>query len=281
VHPTDRTLTQPGGLAERLYRLRKSAGLTGDQLATALGWGEKTGRTKVSKIENGRQTPTADEIRAWAQASGHPEATTGLLDMLADVQAIHRQWRGQLRHGHAPVQEGLDRRTKAAKRIRNAETVIIPGLLQTAGYARAVMTETAEIWGTTDIAAAVQARMQRQEVLYDQSKTFEFVITEAALRLLPCPVQVMSGQLVKLLSLDLDNVTLGIIPMGVPLVMPTVNSFLMLDDVVIVESYGSEDQGGEDESAVYARIFGALMTESVTGEEARRLIAAAAEDLRR
>lgn len=187
MHPTDRRLNQPGGLAERLYRLRKDAGLTGDQLATALGWGEKTGRTKVSKIENGHQYPSASEIRAWAAACGHPEAADALLDMLADVQAVRHQWRGQLRSGHAPVQEDLDRRTRTAKRIRNAETVLIPGLLQTAAYARGVMAETAEVWGTADIDAAVAARLTRQQVLYDTGKTFDFVITEAALRLLPCP----------------------------------------------------------------------------------------------
>lgn len=90
----------------------------------------------------------------------------------------------------------------------------------------------------------------------------------------------MLGQLDRLMSLDLDNVQLGIIPMGVQLAMPPINSFLMLDDIVIVESFGSEDEGGEDESAAYARIFDRLMTEAVTGEEARRLIAAASASLR-
>jgi transcriptional regulator with XRE-family HTH domain len=260
--------------------MRKAAGLTGDELAERLGWGKGTGRTKVSKIENGRQFPSPNDITAWAAAAGQPEAAGELLDMLAGVQAVHRHWRRQLRRGHAPVQDDLDRRTREAARIRNAETVILPGLLQTARYAQGVMAETVAIWGTTDLVAAVEARMRRQTVLYDTSKTFEFVITEAALRLLPCPPQVMLGQLDRLLSLDLETVTLGIIPMGVELSMPLVNAFLLLDDTVIVESYGSEDQGGEEESSIYARIFDQLMAESVTGEEARRLITAAAAALR-
>ena len=186
MHPTDKALNKPGGLAERLYRLRKSAGLTGDQLAGRLGW-EKAGRTKVSKIENGKQIPAAEVIEAWAAACGHPEAARELLDLRADVEAVHHSWRGRLRGGHAAVQDDYDRRTRAAKRIRSSAPVIIPGFLQTAGYARAIMTHVADLWGTNDIDAAVEARMRRQEVLYDQSKTFEFVITEAALRLLPCP----------------------------------------------------------------------------------------------
>ncbi len=280
MHPTDRRLTSRGGLAERLYGLRKAAGLTGDQLAAALGWGQKTGRTKVSKIENGKQAPSAGDIRAWAGACGHPEVATELLDLLADVQAVHRQWRGRLRHGQAAVQDDYDRRVRAAKRIRNSAPVVIPSFIQTAGYARAIMAQVADLWGTTDIDAAVEARMRRQEVLYDQSKVFEFAITEAALRLLPCPPQVMRGQLDRLLSLDLDNLTLGIIPMGIQLAVVPYSDFLLLDDRAIVESHGSEDEVGEEESAVYARIFERLMAEAVTGDDARRLITAAAAALR-
>ena len=279
MHPTERKLTQPGGLAERLYRMRKAAGLTGDQLASALGW-EKAGRTKVSKIENGKQQPTKQEIAAWAAAAGHPEAAGELLDMLASVQAIHRTWRGRLRGGHAAVQADYDRRTRSAARIRDAETVIIPGLLQTEGYARAILTQIAEIWDTEDLDAAVRARIGRQDVIWDTGKSFEFVITEAALRLLPCPPQVMLGQLDRLLDRLPGSVVLGIIPMGAQLDLMPVNSFLLLDDTAIVEGHGGEDVLGEDESAVYARIFDLLMAEAVTGDKARRLITAAAADLR-
>lgn len=279
MHPTDKTLSRPGGLAERLYRLRKEAKLTGDQLAGRLGWG-KTGRPKISKIENGKQLPSAGDIEAWAAACGHPEAARGLLDLRADVEAVHHSWRGRLRGGHAAVQDDYDRRVRAATEIRNSVPTLIPGLLQTAGYARAIMTHVAELWDTADIDAAVEARMRRQEVLYDQSKTFEFVITEAALRLLPCPLQVMAGQLDRLLSLDLDNVTLGVIPMGVQLAVPSFTDFLLLDGRATVETHVSEDEVGEAESVAYERIFGMLMAEAVTGDEARRLITAAAADLR-
>lgn len=281
MHPADERLNRPGGLAERLVRLRKAAGLTGDQLAGALGWGEKTGRTKVSKIENGKQTPDADEVRAWAQACGHPEQAEDLADLVADVQTVHTRWKRRLRDGHAAIQEDIDRRTQAAKRIRNVEVAMIPGLLQTGAYARSIITAASAAYGTADIDATVAARMRRQDVLYDQSKTFEFIITEAALRLLPCPPQVMLGQLDRLMSMDLANVTLGIIPFGTELPMMPYNSFLLLDDELTAETWGGKDEEhGGDESAVHDRIFGLLMGEAVTGDEARRLIAGAAASLR-
>jgi transcriptional regulator with XRE-family HTH domain len=261
--------------------MRKAAGLTGDQLAEALGWGAKTGRTKVSKIENGKQTPTPEEIRAWAEACEHPELAGELLDLLADVQTMHTRWRRRIRGGHTAILEDIDRRTQASKRIRNAEVAMIPGLLQTAGYARSIIMVTAAAYGTRDTDAAVQARMDRQRVLYDTSKTFEFVITAAALRLLPCPPQVMLGQLDRLMSMDLPNVTLGIIPFGTELQMMPYNGFLLLDDNLTVETWsGKDEEPPGDETAVHHRIFEQLMAESVTGEDARRLITAAAQALR-
>jgi transcriptional regulator with XRE-family HTH domain len=275
LHPTDRRLSQPGGLAARLYRLRKDARLRQDQLAAALWWD----RTKVSKIENGAQRPSEADVRAWARECGHPEDTTDLLDLLADVEAVHRTWRGQLRGGGAAVQDDYDRRVRAAKVLRAVSPLVVPGLLQTAGYARAILAQIAETTGPIDIDATVEARMRRQEVLYTD-RTFEFVTTEAALRMPPCPPQVMAGQLDRLLSLDLDNVTLGIIPLGVRLpVVPQVN-FMLADDIAVVEGHGGSDTLGEREAAVYVHVFELLMGVAATGGDARHLIAAAAADLR-
>ena len=276
MHPTERKLTQPGSLPERLYRLRKGAGLNQGQLASALGWD----RTKVSKIETGTQRPSGDDIRAWAAAASQSEAAGELLDLLADVEAVHRTWRGRLRGGGAGIQDDYDRRVRAAKRIRAVSPLVIPGLLQTAAYARAIMTQVQETWGAIDVDASVEARLRRQEALYDQSRAFEFVTTEAALRMPPCPPQVMLGQMDRLMSLDLDNVTLGIIPIGVQMPVVPQNGFMLLDDVAIAEGHGGEDTLGEQESAVYARVFERLMSVAATGEGARRLIAAASASLR-
>src|SRR4051812_42604112 len=57
-------------LGASLKKAREAAGLTGVQLAQRLGWAATTGKGKVSKLEGGRQTPTSDEISAWATATG-------------------------------------------------------------------------------------------------------------------------------------------------------------------------------------------------------------------
>jgi len=111
VRPASEQLTQPGGLAERLAGLRSAAGLKAVQLAESLGWA----RSKVSKIENGGQMPSADDIRAWTEATGHPEVTDELIAMLRQVQEAHTRWRRRLREGgQASIQQELDELTRAA-----------------------------------------------------------------------------------------------------------------------------------------------------------------------
>lgn len=278
MQPTGEWLNQPGGLAEHLIRMRRAAGLTGDQLATQLGWT----RTKIPKLENGRQMPAETDIVAWAQACGQPDAVPELLAMLSDAQTVHRQWRHKLRGGHATLQAEFDALVRGASRIRNFQIMLIPGLLQTPDYARYRALEAVRLHGTDEeqVEETVAARMRRQDVLYDTSKTFEFIITEAALRYLLCPPQVMLGQFDRLLGvLGLGHVSFGIISPGKELAIAPMAGFLMADDVTVVETFTSGDTLRGDESAKYAEIADRLMAEAVTGDEARRLITLAARDL--
>jgi transcriptional regulator with XRE-family HTH domain len=278
LRPTGEWLNQPGGLAERLLRLRKASGLTGDRLAERLGWP----RSKVVKLENGRQMPKEADLTAWAQATGQPEAARELLDMLSEAETVHRQWKLRLRSGLAALQEEFAALERAGKRIRNFEVVFIPGLLQTEDYARYRIVEAQRRYGIQDADAALAAKMARQGVLYAPGKTFEFVITEAALRFLLCPPEVMAGQLDRLLiETTRSSITLGIIPFGVQLADAPVAGFETVDDLTVIELPSGHDSVTARESADYDEAFDLLMAEAVTGEEARRLIAAAVDDLRR
>ncbi len=257
--------------------LRSAAGLKATQLAESLGWA----RSKVSKIENGNQIPTDADIQAWTGATGHPEVTEELIAMLHQVRDVHTRWRRRLREGgQASIQQELDELTRNAIRIRNLQVAIIPGLLQTAGYAHGIATQVSAVYGNLDIGAAVAARIKRQEILYEPGRQLEFVFTEAALYMPPCPKAAMLGQLDRLMAMDLANITLGIIPLGAELSMSPLNSFMLLDDLLVVESYGYEDRVGGELADTHARIFDMLMTESATGEDARRLIISAVQRLR-
>jgi len=271
-------LVQPGGLSERLHSLRKAAGLTGERLAQDLGWV----RSKISKLENGRQMPSADDITAWTQACGATDARNELLEMLASGLTLHRQHRHELRRGQVTLQVNLDELFRDAARVRNFEIMLVPGLLQTAEYARHRMLENIRVYGGVEadheLDAAAAARIRRQDVLYDTTKKFEFVITEAAMRVLLCPPHVMRGQLDRLLGLSgLPHIQFGIVPLGVELPVAPLHGFLMLDDVTYIETFASEIVLRGEESEAYVRISEGLMAEAVTGDQARRLITQAAE----
>lgn len=72
-------------LANRLRDMRRHAGLTGKNLADAAGWGQ----SKVSKIENGYQVPTPEDIDTWVTSCGQPREVIGeLLGLLGSASAV-------------------------------------------------------------------------------------------------------------------------------------------------------------------------------------------------
>jgi hypothetical protein len=225
-------------------------------------------------------------VDAWARACGADASTiVELQGLLAEAMSTHRENRIRMRLGQAPIQRDYDEMARKASVIRNAEVAFIPGLLQVQGYVRARMEENVRLYGAdpNEVDAAATARIKRQEVLYDNTKRFEFVLTEACLRLVVCPVDVMSAQLDRLLGLatgSLTNVTLGIIPFGVPLSITPQSSFILFDDMAAVETLVGDTFHHGTEAATYAAAMDELMSEAWTGEDARRLILAALEALR-
>lgn len=83
-----------------------------------------------------------------------------------------------------------------------------------------------------------------------------------------------------MISMDLENVTPGIIPGRQQLAISFYNGFQLLDDLLVVESYGYEDQVTGELAETHARIFDMLMSQSAQEEDARKLIMAAAASLR-
>jgi transcriptional regulator with XRE-family HTH domain len=292
----DEWLAQAGNLGQQLRAARNRAKLTGEQVAAELGWTQ----SKVSKIETGRQMPTIDDVTALARCCHLDEQTTmRLLGQLEDIQHLHRQWRTQMRSGQAALQRRYTNLLRKMHSIRNAEPIYIPGLLQTPDYIRHRMIEgmwleriaddpdiTLDSVAATEeveIDVGVAERVRRQQLLYEPSRSFEFITTEAALRILVCPTDVMVGQLDRLIALTegMPNVNFGIVPFGVPLPFTPQNGFMLLDDdMAIIESIGGETVLRGDEAAVYVRAMRHLAGEAVYGADARAVITQALAALR-
>ncbi|MGW2962761.1 helix-turn-helix domain-containing protein [Streptomyces sp. NPDC001220] len=262
-------------LGVRLRELRLSAPggrLTGQQLADAYSWN----KSKVTKLENGRQTPTTDDLRKWADATGQPEAYDELLARLRGFESHIRSWRRQLASGHKPVQDTHLGAHADASVFRGWESSMIFGILQTPDYARSIFTRYAELQRSPrDTEEAVRSRMKRQEALYDSSKRFHLILWEAALRAMVCPPSVLLAQLDRLSgAIGLDTVKLGIISLSASLKTPPATAFWIYDDrQVIVENWHAElwiDDA--DALALYLRTWRTLRESAVCGSDAHNLI---------
>ena len=268
-------------LGKRLRELRQAANLSGRQLAESLSWPP----SKVSKLENGRQTPTDDDIRGWTTATGSEAETEGLLASLHTLEVQHAEWQRILRVGLKPHQQELiewDQRTRLSRAF---EATVIPGLLQTAEYARSRFAEgIRRLKVPNDINEAVAKRVQRQEILYRPDKRFHFVLTEAALRFRLCPPDVMLGQLDRLVSLSqLPNVRLGIIGFETQYATSPWHGFWMYDNErVLVETLSAElDLRQPQEIELYGNAFEQLAAVASYGRSARAIINRVMDDLAR
>lgn len=269
-------------LGARLREVRFSypdGRLTGQQLAQRLGWPG----SKVSKIENGRQTATPEDLRAWAEATGQPEVYPELASRLTGFESHIRSWRRALANGFKPVHESLSSEIERTTELRLWEESVVPGLVQTADYARHVITRYSDLLGpASDIEDAVRARMKRQAWLYEPGRTLHVLMWEAALRARICPPGVLAAQQDRLLGVvGMDTVRLGIVPLDATLSLPPANGFWVLDDrLVVAEDWHAEIWLDDaDNVALYTKIWGTLRESAVFGTEAQHLISRARRSL--
>jgi len=266
-------------LGARLRELRKDARLTGRALAHAAGWHP----AKVSRLEYGKQAPSEDDIREWCHRCSADDQAGDLIATIRNIEAAYLEWKQQLRTGLKRKQEASYPLYKQARVIRAYEPALIPGLLQTAAYASAVMGRYIDLLQIPDDREmAVPARIERQRVLYQGDRRFCFVLEEAALRTLVGSPEVMLGQLDRVLAvMSLPRVSVGIVPPMREREIWPAEGFLMFDETTVqVETVSAQLTITQPrEVALYGQTFDWLQRSAGYGEQARQLIAAAIRDL--
>jgi hypothetical protein len=161
------------------------------------------------------------------------------------------------------------------------QSAIVPGLLQTAEYARRVL-QLHDAIGGQDYAAAVARRLDRQQVLYDEAHQFEFLVTEQALRARVGPTNVLIPQLDRIGQLStLSNVTIGVIPSSVPITTLVMHAFALFEPAaeeqspfVIVELVHGEVTVRDPRGVgLYQDRLAHLRESAIYGDEVRALLA--------
>ncbi len=273
-------------LAARLRALRTAAFPSGSQFARHTGWVQ----SKVSKLETGAQRPSEDDVCEWVRATGHgADVEAEVLAMAAAARFEYSTVRDTVCRGGglAAWQAQLIGLESAATHIIEHQPAVLPGLVQTAAYARELlalhggpMTAGAS---QDDVEMLVAERIRRQEILYQRGKQIQFVIGEAALHDPPGAIETLVEQLDRLVAVaGLANVDLAVLRMGTRMPVLPLSSFVAHDKrVVFVETMTGEQRLDEpDEVAVYVKAFELLREATVTGPDAVALIQRIAASLR-
>lgn len=218
-------------LAAELRRLRDLSGISGRELARRI----SISQSKVSRIESGTVMPSLPEVTAWGTALGASQATLDHLIFLTNLAYTEVQpWREMLR-GQGHLQGEIQEQEALARHVRTFQPTIVPGLLQTAEYARRVFATYQPPYIEEDLRAAVAARLNRQQSMFDPDRQFDFLVAEGALCWRPGPVHVLLGQLDRIASImTLENVSIGLIRYDQEAVTPIPHDFVIYE--------GTEDQ---------------------------------------
>jgi hypothetical protein len=168
----------------------------------------------------------------------------------------------------------LHERTRLQRVYASSE---MAGFLQTADYARALLTAIATFRGvpTVDIEGAVASRLKRREVLARPGHRFVVLLEESVLYNGIGGPGVMREQLSYLAeAARLPSLAVGIIPFAADRGMWVLETFYMFDsERVIVENLSAEiTVTAPSEVALYERAFLALGDAAVYGRAARNLI---------
>jgi transcriptional regulator with XRE-family HTH domain len=248
-----------------LRSLRLTTGLTAEDVAQRLGFS----RSKLSRLENGRRGASQVVILQLCHLYQVGEEQRLHLSELA-AEGKQRMHRPSFSLPHYDYYIGLE---AEAATIYDYGLAIVPGLLQTSEYARAIVSIGVPEQEQRIVNERVRSRIARQQLLRSEgAPEFEVILDESVLHRVVGGPEVMAGQLRRLLEAsELPNVTIRVVPFDAGTVPAGVNKFVILRfalpsiaDIVLIEDLTSnrwrEDPG---EVATYILTFQTLTDLSV------------------
>ena len=244
-------------LAAQLRQLRQDADMSIEQVALQL----LVSPTKISRIETGARGARLRDVRDLCEVYGvHADERDRLMSLAR--QSEESSWWQQL---DMPYSKFLGLEAAAAS-ISDYKSDIVPGLLQTADYARAIL-EVVYSDSSAEVEQLLESRLTRQRRLSgDDPVRFEAVIDESAFRRVVGGRAVMREQLEALvdgaMQANIDIRVLGFEAGAHPAVNSTFTIMQFeeaVSDIVYVEGLSGERylQRASD-LARYHRVFDQL-----------------------
>jgi transcriptional regulator with XRE-family HTH domain len=272
-------------LGAELRALRTSAGLTSGEAARLVGWHQ----SKVSRIETGTSGVKPADVRLLLDA--YVVADSQLRELLmalagSDDSGGRHHWWHAYRGVLPPAYWDFISLESQAGAMRTLETTVVPGLLQTPEYARAVTRAAVEGLPEDRLDTLVEVRLARQDVLRaDPPLRLSAVLDEAVLRREVGGPGVMTRQLERLVeAARLPQVRLQVLPfaagahIGVtgPFVIFSFSSTSDLDVVVLDHLTSSLYLERKEDLQAYTEAFNALQVHALSPEDSLDFIAGTA-----
>ncbi|GAA3375632.1 helix-turn-helix transcriptional regulator [Streptomyces sannanensis] len=276
-------------LGDELRRSREAAGLTTAAAADLL----DCTKGKISRMENGHVPVRSPDLAVLMQAYGviDPETKERLTAL---AQRANRRRREGWWHEYASVLSDAYRdqieMEAICDSIRTYQMQLVPGLLQTPEYGRAV-TVASRTWQTAEeIERFVQVRLARQERLGGEEPIkFWAVLSEGVLHQQVGGPEVMRAQLEHLLAVaERPNITLQVVPfkrgahsgMLGPYVLLSFPQLASLDLVLTEAPTGNIWIEREQEVACYQALFDDARMAALAPTESLALIEQVAKEHR-
>lgn len=262
-------------LASKLRDLRRRTPLTGKDLAAEVG----VSQSKISKIETGRLVPSVEDVEKILDAVDAPRPQRE--DVLAHANTLLTEftsYRLLHRRGLHVKQAEIKQLEEQSSIVRVFNQSLIPGLLQTADYAREIIRRSAFI-SEEAVARTVTARLERQTLLYEEGRSFNFVVLESALYHRYGSKSAMRAQLDRIEALStLPAVDLAIVSRDHVLPYIPHNDYTIYDEASVAIETSTHHNVLTDERDVrqYLHLFDSFRAVGDSDDAARRILRRAA-----
>lgn len=257
-------------LGAELRRLRNDAGMTLDEVAERM----TCSTSKISRLETGKGIPKIPDVRELLRIYGVDDGSVQetLLRLVHDGR--QHGWWEPLTDGVAPERfalESLDRYVALendATAVLSFDLTLIPGLLQTEGYLRAVLASALPHHAEEEIDLLVELRLKRQEALRRRDPAplrMSALLDESVLQRRVGGSAVMADQLEHLRAMaERPNITIAVLPFAAGLVRAHAGPFVLLEipaelgsDVVYIESHAHNQYlDGQPDVDLYRTVHG-------------------------
>jgi hypothetical protein len=220
-------------------------------------------------METGRTIPSAEDAASLTQTyQASPEVQ-------ARVTEVNAQTRRAYLHSTPESQRRLAALEKSSAHMRTYSPAVIPGLLQTPDYMRAILTAHGpQPRNPEQVDEAVRLRVQHQDLLVETSGELTLITTEGALGWMASSPEVMTTQLDHITQLGQPRLRVGIIPWGTRAAAFPLHTWDLYDSraVSFATVTGTALLTDQRDVSRYLDIFTQLETMATFGDQAHAIL---------